>query len=306
MPRDRTLRAAIVLAGGEGERLRPLVERLRGRHLPKQYIPFAGEGSLIERAWARAARAGAAERTVTVVARRHLRIPEARALIASLPPDTVVSEPEPRGTAPAVLLALARLGTAAPDMTVALFPSDHVVRDEALFAEQVDLAHDAAAASPRHVVLVAAEPLDADPGYGYVVAGREVGSLAPSGIREVSRLIEKPSERSAERLVAEGALWSTMVMAFRPEALLAIFRRFAPGLDAAFAAVRAAAGTRDESSAARRAYRRVACADLSRDVLAPAAAARPCTLLVLPARGAGWIDVGTPRRLLHALAFPRP
>jgi mannose-1-phosphate guanylyltransferase len=39
----------IVLAGGEGERLRPFVERWVGRHKPKQYCCFPEMMSLFER-----------------------------------------------------------------------------------------------------------------------------------------------------------------------------------------------------------------------------------------------------------------
>ncbi len=58
---------SIVLAGGEGERLRPFVERWLGRHRPKQYCAFVGTRSMLHaksRSWP------------AVIGRRDGRLPE--------------------------------------------------------------------------------------------------------------------------------------------------------------------------------------------------------------------------------------
>ena len=39
---------AVVLAGGDGCRLRPLVQRLFGEDRPKQYVPLLGPSSLLK------------------------------------------------------------------------------------------------------------------------------------------------------------------------------------------------------------------------------------------------------------------
>jgi hypothetical protein len=39
---------SIVLAGGEGERIKPLVQRWLGRHRPKQYCSFVGTRSMFQ------------------------------------------------------------------------------------------------------------------------------------------------------------------------------------------------------------------------------------------------------------------
>jgi mannose-1-phosphate guanylyltransferase len=45
---DHPTRYGVVLAAGEGMRLRPLVRRLRGDALPKQYVSFLGRRSMLE------------------------------------------------------------------------------------------------------------------------------------------------------------------------------------------------------------------------------------------------------------------
>ena len=41
-----SLRCGIVLAAGEGKRLQPLIRRLRGDSLPKQYVTLVGKGAV--------------------------------------------------------------------------------------------------------------------------------------------------------------------------------------------------------------------------------------------------------------------
>ena len=53
---------SLVLAGGNGERLGPLVQRWLGRHKPKQYCTFIGSRSMLQHTLDRADRIIAAER----------------------------------------------------------------------------------------------------------------------------------------------------------------------------------------------------------------------------------------------------
>ena len=71
-------RCGIVLAGGDGCRLKPFVHQLRGNSLPKQYVNIIGTRSMIEHAFARAEKVIPRERIFTVVNRDHLSHPEAR------------------------------------------------------------------------------------------------------------------------------------------------------------------------------------------------------------------------------------
>src|SRR4029434_7442218 len=67
----RPWRCGIVLAAGDGVRLQPLVQRLHGKPLPKQYFSFVGTRSMLEHTHSRAERLIPAGRLFTVVARDH-------------------------------------------------------------------------------------------------------------------------------------------------------------------------------------------------------------------------------------------
>ncbi|MFZ1747278.1 MAG: hypothetical protein WAU17_15270, partial [Nitrospirales bacterium] len=62
---------SMILAGGEGERTRPFIERWLGYPKPKQYCTFVGNRSMLQHTLDRADRLGAPHQKITVVAQSH-------------------------------------------------------------------------------------------------------------------------------------------------------------------------------------------------------------------------------------------
>src|SRR5216684_8713843 len=107
-PRQRTSQGAgslwaVVLAGGDGVRLRPLVRRAFGDERPKQFCPLLGPRTLLRQTLDRVALLVPPGRTVVVGLESHERY-LAREFIEQAGPH-VLSQPENRGTAAAVLFA---------------------------------------------------------------------------------------------------------------------------------------------------------------------------------------------------------
>ena len=127
----------VILAGGDGVRLRSMTRSIAGDDRPKQFCPLVGEETLLTATRRRAALAVPAHRTLVVVNRAHERF--YTPLLADLRTRLVVAQPENRGTAPAILYALLTLATrqAASD-TVVFYPSDHFVSDDAAFSGQIE------------------------------------------------------------------------------------------------------------------------------------------------------------------------
>src|SRR6266508_794160 len=63
----------IVLAGGEGVRLRPLARRVCGDERPKQYVPLFGDCTLLRETLNRVALGISPTRTAVVTLRSHAR-----------------------------------------------------------------------------------------------------------------------------------------------------------------------------------------------------------------------------------------
>jgi len=283
--------SAIILAGGEGTRLRSLTRALVGDDRPKQFCPVLGSETLLDQTRRRVGMLMASERSLTVVTQHHARhyVPALR----HVPSPLVVVQPENRGTAPAILYALLRLVTVAPDAPVALFPSDHHFSDDRAFMWAVEEALETVAPRPSLTVLLGMAADRPEVEYGWIEPGDLItGVSAP--LYAVRRFWEKPERHVAERLLARGAHWNSFVIVGHPSTLLALMEKATPSLVAAFRPLRARMGTPWEAGAARALYAALPASDFSQTVLTPCASA----LAVLPVPGVEWNDLGDPGRVV--------
>ena len=290
---DGPERWGVILAGGDGTRLRALTEEIAGDGRPKQFCPILGRETLLAETRRRAALAVSPHRTLVVVTRTHERF--YRPLLADLWSRQVVAQPENRGTAPAILYALLRLATMAPTDPVALFPSDHYVSDDAGFMAHVRAAFDATLARPDLVILLGIVPDRPEHEYGWIEPGAPIVEAARSWpLYRVRRFWEKPAPALARVLRARGCRWNSFVVVSRVHTLVRLIRAAAPDLYQAFASIRATLYTGREDGAVQALYARLPVTDFSRQVLASPHA----RLAVLPVTGVGWNDLGEPGRVM--------
>ncbi len=284
-------RWAVILAGGDGTRLRSLTTGRDGVAVPKQYCSFGGGPSLLRHAIFRASTTVPWNQIVVVVAAAHRRFfePELR----DIPPANILVQPENRGTAPGLLYPVLRHSRRDPDATILVLPADHHVADERTLAEALRRAVSAAHATPHRVVLLGVTPEELDPDFGWIVPEGRPGGV-PAGEaetgRDVAAFVEKPDAASAARLLADGALVSTFILAGRVKAILRLDDRAQPALLLAFARSGDAADVAGL-------YASVPPCDLSREVLERTT----WYLKVLRVPPCGWGDLGTPPRVARAL-----
>jgi mannose-1-phosphate guanylyltransferase len=288
-------RWAIVLAGGEGMRLRPLTRRIAGDERPKQFCPFVDGETLLDRTRARVHRIVPPDRTCLVLTRHHE--PFYAPLLAEGPHGPLVVQPCGRGTAPAILYALLRIAEVAPLATVALFPSDHYVSDDAGFMAHVEAGLAAVEARPDLIVLLGVEAARPEVQYGWIEAGDRLLDGPAYPVYRVRRFWEKPTRALAETLFERGCLWNTFVLVAGVPALLALIRAAAPDLYGAFMTAWLRRSTMGESEAMRSLYARLPSTNFSEEVLG----AKAANLGVLPVRGITWSDWGEPARVFRTL-----
>lgn len=291
----RTDRWGVILAGGDGTRLRSLTRRIAGDERPKQFCPILGGETLLEQTRRRTALAVSPERTLLVLTQAHERF--YRQLLPSVPASCAVIQPENRGTAPAILYALLRLAATAPTAPVAIFPSDHYVSDDAAFMAHVLAAFAAIRTRPNLVVLLGIVPDRPEGEYGWIEPADPI-TAEPGTLAGVRGFWEKPSPDHARALWARGCLWNSFVMVGRVVAFLAMIHGVLPALAAAFDAVRPALSRAAEADAVRDVYAGIGEINFSREVLARNTA----RLAVLPVLGVRWSDWGEPGRVLGTLA----
>jgi mannose-1-phosphate guanylyltransferase len=293
-------RCGIILAGGDGKRLRPFIRRMLGVDLPKQYVCFMGTRSMLEHTLDRAAHLIPLERIFTVVARDHLRFHEVQRQLGKIFPHSCVFQPANKETGPGLLLPLMHLLKHCPNSTVAVFPSDHFILQEERFTAYVRLAFEAVEQCPSKFVFLGVEPTDIETEYGYIIP-EERDSCGRYPVQAVKAFIEKPEPKIAEKAIALGGLWNTMVMVFRPEILLNLIALSQPGLHRSFQRIFKALGTPCESFVIERNYRSMAPVNFSRDLLEGFDLHSRNQLSVVPMNGVFWSDWGSEDRVLSVL-----
>lgn len=280
----------IVLAGGEGTRLRALTTDSDGRSVPKQFCSLDGGPTLLEHAIERGRSMTDPERVVTIVASEHrdLWAP----LLQDVSSENVIVQPRNRGTAAGILLPLVSVMARDPAARIAILPSDHFVRDERSLQIALLQALDGARDGRERVTLLGITPEGPVSDYGWILP--EAG---PGRLRPIRRFVEKPAAPIASELLARGGLWNSFLLAAHGQALVDLFERHLPRLLAAFREVDVS-----DARAVERLYDGIQPADFSRDVLQESTA----RLRVLEVPPCGWTDLGTPQRVAECLRGRAP
>lgn len=183
----RRERWGVILAGGDGFRLRSLTQTIAGDDRPKQFCSILGEETLLNQTRRRAGLLIPAGRTLVAVTRCHERF--YAPLVAETGSEAVVVQPENRGTAPAILLALLRVAARAPAASVAILPSDHHVSEDGAFMAYVDAAFDAILAHPGLVTLLGITPDGAEAEYGWIERDEWIRGQGPGALYRVRRFL---------------------------------------------------------------------------------------------------------------------
>ncbi len=279
---------AVVLAGGEGERLKELTQVVTGESRPKQFCPFFGGRSLLAHTRERIAPIFHEDRTVFALTHSHRA--HYRHELQDVAASRKIIQPINRGTALAIALCLNKILEQDTDALVAFFPCDHHYLNDAAFQETVERSLREVRRHPRYALLVGAKPVYPEVEYGWIQPGRPVCGSAANPVCRVSRFWEKPTASQAEFLLDQGCLWNTFVIIGFVRTFLEMISASLPELVETFHA-------NNLDGDLDRFYRTVPPMDFSKSVLSEV----PHRLLVIEDAASGWTDLGNTRRLVEAL-----
>jgi mannose-1-phosphate guanylyltransferase len=155
---------AVILAGGDGTRLKSLTRGITDDERPKQFCPVIGDMTLVEETQKRVALELAKERTLFVVNRLHQ--PYYSEILGGTPASNLIEQPRNIGTAPAILYSALKIAAADPQAIVAIFPSDHYVSDNQKFMTHIRSAFETAHFRQDLVILLGVEPESPETGMG--------------------------------------------------------------------------------------------------------------------------------------------
>ncbi len=274
---------AIVLAAGNGSRLRSLTTDAQGITIPKQFCSFKSPLSMLSCTLERAGRVVPHDRIVPIVAAQHQKWWESE--LEDLPAHNVVVQPKNRGTAIGILLPLMHIYRQDRSARILILPSDHYVAEESVMTKALLNVVDTMEQESDRVVLLGITADAADTEYGWIVPKRgDVGDM-----RRVDSFVEKPPQPVAEELLKRGALWNSFILAASVPSLIGFYERTYPGLLHDF--------NMNPKEDLETLYESLPTIDFSQDILER----NSDHLWVHQVPPCGWSDLGTPEKILCLL-----
>lgn len=201
----------VLLSGGSGKRLWPLSNDL----CSKQYIKIMNHDgdtsdekcSMLQRVFGQLKEVGLSDNTIVCASTAQVELIESQLNGGA----EVAVEPMRRDTFPAVMLSCAYLLSkkgAGKDDVVAFLPVDPYTTGE--FFKRIKRLGECVAEADGTIGLLGGVPTYPSTKYGYIVPEQSDKELL-----KVDGFREKPDDATAEKLVADGALWNCGVFCFK-------------------------------------------------------------------------------------------
>jgi mannose-1-phosphate guanylyltransferase/mannose-6-phosphate isomerase len=210
----------VLLSGGVGSRLWPVS---RETH-PKQFLPLAGEITMLQETLRRTAGLAAAAPLVVCNEEHRFMVAEQLRQL-DVQASALILEPQGRNTAPAVALAALQAVGADPESILLVLPADHLIKDVDAFVAAVDKA--LPLARKGRLMTFGVVPTAPETGYGYV----KCGAVISDDLYELDRFVEKPDAAAAADYLESGSyLWNSGMFLMRAKSYLDELGRHAPDI----------------------------------------------------------------------------
>lgn len=208
----------VLLSGGVGSRLWPVS---REAH-PKQFLPLAGELSMLQETLRRTAGLQAAQPIVVCNEEHRFMVAEQLRQLGQSPASLIL-EPEGRNTAPAVALAAIQALAADPDAVLLVLPADHLIQDVEAFVAAVGKA--LPLATQGRLMTFGVVPTAPETGYGYIRCGESLGD----DLFELAQFVEKPDAATAQSYLDDGGyVWNSGMFLLGAQVFLDELGKYAP------------------------------------------------------------------------------
>lgn len=216
----------VILSGGAGSRLWPLSTHTK----PKQFHALTGAVTMFGQTLQRVASGQSVHfgPPLVICGLSHLQPVREELANAHVAEATIVLEPKPRNTAPALAVAALIQAETDPEALMLVLPADHVIARPDNLHKACSDAY--SAASGGRIVTFAITPTAPETGYGYIKRGEPLGG----GVFAVEAFREKPDSATAEAYLADGHFaWNAGIFFFKASAFLDELKTHAPEVLAA-------------------------------------------------------------------------
>jgi mannose-1-phosphate guanylyltransferase len=213
----------LIMAGGIGSRFWPLSTP----EMPKQFLDILGIGkSLFQLTFERLEKTIPPHQIYILTNSKYASIVAEQ--LPMLNEAQIICEPERKNTAPCILYAALKIKKINPNSTLIVAPSDHLILNESLFNDQLEIA--ISEAQNNHLVTLGVKPTRPDIGYGYIEFESNSTTIAGQ-VFAVKQFREKPDLETASEFLSSGNFyWNAGIFIWKIDAILHAFQKYQPGL----------------------------------------------------------------------------
>ena len=216
---------SIILAGGVGSRLFPLSRE----YYPKQFIKFnALEESLFQLTFERTLKISNIKDIYIITNEKHkfLVLGQIEELGYNFKEENILIEPIGKNTLPAIYYGVKAIKERYGDDAVAVFPSDHLIKNEDEFVNTIK---DGVKLADNYLITFGINPNKPHTGYGYIKPGEklDVGY-------KVEEFKEKPDLETAKKYIENGYLWNSGMFLFKTDIFEEEIKKYCPEVYEAF------------------------------------------------------------------------
>lgn len=209
----------VILAGGSGTRLWPFSREAT----PKQLLCLSDDKSLIEKSVLRGGHFTAI--TTSVVANSDLA-EKIRHNTKNMEINYIM-EPQKRGTAAAIALAVREIYKEDPEGVITVLTADHELDDKKLAKDLAEASQ--AAYQKGAIVLLGINPTSPETGYGYIKVADKLKDY--KACYKSGGFVEKPDKKKAEEYLASGDfLWNSGMFVATAKTFVEEFKKHLPNL----------------------------------------------------------------------------
>jgi mannose-1-phosphate guanylyltransferase/mannose-6-phosphate isomerase len=208
----------VILSGGVGSRLWPISREFH----PKQFLPLAGELSMLQETLHRTGDLEAAAPLVVCNEEHRFMVAEQLRQV-ELQAGALILEPQGRNTAPAVALAALHAMVDDPAAVLLVLPADHLIQDIDAFVTAVGKA--LPLAREGRLMTFGIIPTSPETAYGYIQRGDELCT----SIAGIKQFVEKPDEDTAQAYLDDGSyVWNSGMFLLQASTYLEELEKYAP------------------------------------------------------------------------------
>jgi len=285
---------SVVLACGEGARMRAMIKATFGASNRKQPLSMQGNRSLFQSTLYRTRRISSRGEIIAVTVGDFEQI--SRTQIGRNRAELLVQAAD-QGTTSAIFLALSHIMARDPNACVGIFPSHHYVEPEDAFVRLVQRAVGLSALVPEKLILIGATPDRMESACSWLVPGATIACYGGSSLSNVLAFREKPSTKEARNIHQAGGLWSTFIIIGKAQTFFDIGATCTPGAASRLFRYQSAVDRCKESTDHTSLSETVLHSDFSNDVLQHV----PDRLAAFHLTGLHWSDWGRYERASRSI-----